>query len=90
MHQTGGDVDDGKELQSQWAAIERLPTFERITTVLFCERDEQGKISERQRQVMDVSKLEDLERRLFIDKLIKHVENDNLRLLQQIKKRLDE
>uniref|UniRef100_A0A1J3CBG8 ABC transporter G family member 42 n=1 Tax=Noccaea caerulescens TaxID=107243 RepID=A0A1J3CBG8_NOCCA len=90
MHQTGGDVDDGEELQSQWAAIERLPTFERITTVLFCERDEQGKTSERQRQVMDVSKLEDLERRLFIDKLIKHVENDNLRLLQKIKKRLDE
>uniref|UniRef100_M4D8I8 Uncharacterized protein n=1 Tax=Brassica campestris TaxID=3711 RepID=M4D8I8_BRACM len=39
---------------------------------------------------MDVSKLEDLDRHLFIDELIKHVEDDNLRLLQKIKNRIDE
>ncbi|XP_023634094.1 ABC transporter G family member 42 isoform X1 [Capsella rubella] len=79
--------EDG-ELQSQWAGIERLPTFERITTVLFCKRDEEGKKSER--RVMDVSKLEDLDRHLFIGELIRHVENDNLRLLQKIRKRIDD
>lgn len=84
-----GDVDDDEELQSQWAAIERLPTFERITTVLFCKRDEEKKRRER-RRVMDVSKLEDLDRQLFIDELIRHVEIDNLRLLQKIRKRIDE
>ncbi|CDY63360.1 BnaC07g50020D [Brassica napus] len=50
--------------------------------------DEQGKRNER--RVMDVSKLEDLDRHLFIDDLIRHVEDDNLRLLQKIKKRIDE
>ncbi|KFK23133.1 hypothetical protein AALP_AAs61551U000700 [Arabis alpina] len=101
MPQTGGDAkevefayrnnengDDEEEVQSQWASIERLPTFERINTVLFCKRDEQGKRRER-RRVMDVSKLEDLDRHFFIDELIRHVENDNLRLLQKIRKRID-
>ncbi|KAL0738241.1 hypothetical protein Bca4012_014451 [Brassica carinata] len=72
-----GNVDD-VEVRSQWAAIERLPTFERITTALFWNRDEQGKRNER--RVMDVSKLEDLDRHLFIDDLIRHVEDDNLRV----------
>ncbi|KAL0874148.1 hypothetical protein Bca101_023853 [Brassica carinata] len=95
MPQTSGDdkaettkVDDEKR-QSQWTGIERLPTFERINTALFCKRDEQGKRTETL-QVMDVSKLENLDRHLFIDELIKHVENDNLLLLQKIKKRIDE
>ncbi|XP_056863214.1 ABC transporter G family member 42-like isoform X1 [Raphanus sativus] len=77
-----------EEVRSQWASIERLPTFERITTALFWNRDEQGKRNER--RVMDISKLEDLDRHLFIDDLIKHVEDDNLRLLQKIKNRIDE
>jgi hypothetical protein len=55
---------------------------------LFCKRDEKGKKS--QRRVMDVSKLDDLDRRLFIDDLIRHVENDNHVLLQKIRKRIDE
>ena len=82
-----GNVGD-EEVRSQWAAIERLPTFERITTALFWNRDEQGKRNER--RVMNVSKLEDLDRHLFIDDLIRHVEDDNLRLLQKIKNRIDE
>ncbi|KAL0738242.1 hypothetical protein Bca4012_014452 [Brassica carinata] len=82
-----GNVGE-EEVRSQWAAIERLPTFERITTALFWNRDEQGKRNER--RVMDVSKLEDLDRHLFIDDLIRHVEDDNLRLLQKIKNRIDE
>ncbi|XP_013595042.1 PREDICTED: ABC transporter G family member 42-like [Brassica oleracea var. oleracea] len=82
-----GNVGD-EEVRSQWAAIERLPTFERITTALFWSRDKQGRRNER--RVMDVSKLEDLDRHLFIDELIRHVEDDNLRLLQKIKNRIDE
>lgn len=82
-----GDIGD-EDVRSQWAAIERLPTFERITTALFWNGDEQGQRKER--RVMDVSKLEDLDRHLFIDDLIRHVEDDNLRLLQKIKKRIDE
>ncbi|KAJ7973218.1 Pleiotropic drug resistance ABC transporter [Quillaja saponaria] len=69
---------------SQWAEIERLPTIERMRSSLFeCGADDAGK------QVIDVAKLGAPERHLFIEKLIKHIENDNLRLLQKIRNRID-
>ncbi|KAI4344716.1 hypothetical protein L6164_011910 [Bauhinia variegata] len=80
-----GDGDEGYELQ--WAAIQRLPTFERITSALFDGMDANGQF--KGKQVVDVSKLGAHERHIFIDKLIKHIENDNLRLLQKLRKRID-
>ncbi|PQM37980.1 pleiotropic drug resistance protein 3-like [Prunus yedoensis var. nudiflora] len=47
------------------------------------EADGEGK------RVVDVTKLRALERHLFIEKLIKHIENDNLRLLRKIRNRID-
>ncbi|RZB55003.1 Pleiotropic drug resistance protein 3 isoform G [Glycine soja] len=41
------------------------------------------------KQVVDVRKLGAQERHTFIEKLIKHIENDNLRLLQKFRKRID-
>ncbi|KAK6235982.1 hypothetical protein SCA6_011319 [Theobroma cacao] len=38
---------------------------------------------------VDISKLGDQERHVFIEKLIKNIEKDNLQLLQKIRKRLD-
>ncbi|KAF3444741.1 hypothetical protein FNV43_RR14434 [Rhamnella rubrinervis] len=64
------DIHDD-EVELQWAAIERLPTFERV------------------RSVIDVAKLGAHERRVFVDKLINHVEHDNRRLLQKLKQRID-
>ncbi|XP_076900742.1 pleiotropic drug resistance protein 3-like isoform X4 [Bidens hawaiensis] len=40
-------------------------------------------------KVVDVTKLLAPERHMFIEKLIKHIENDNLRLLQKLRKRTD-
>ncbi|KAM1009557.1 hypothetical protein ACFX2I_045067 [Malus domestica] len=79
------------EVDLQWATIERLPTFERLRTSLFdCRRsnadqqaDEQGK------RVIDVTKIGALERRVFIDKLLKEIEADNHRLLHKLKERID-
>ncbi|CAK9136216.1 unnamed protein product [Ilex paraguariensis] len=78
--QNDHEVDD--EYLSQWAAVERLPTLERLRSSLFDE-NEGGK------RVVDVTKLDAVERHMFIDKLIKHIENDNLLLLQKFRKRLD-
>ncbi|KAH7669104.1 Iron-chelate-transporting ATPase protein [Dioscorea alata] len=82
--------DDEKELQ--WAAIERLPTFRRLRTSLFDYEngsegggDNKGK----GKRLIDVTKLGAAERRLFIESLIKHIENDNLKLLQKQKERID-
>ncbi|KAK2646926.1 hypothetical protein Ddye_022121 [Dipteronia dyeriana] len=84
---TADDDREDEEIQLQWAAIERLPTFKLLRTSLFetTSNDEfEGK-----KQVTDVTKLGDIERRLFIEKLINHIENDNLKLLQRLKERID-
>ncbi|KAF3443181.1 hypothetical protein FNV43_RR12862 [Rhamnella rubrinervis] len=88
------DIHDD-EVELQWAAIERLPTFERVRSSLFDNQlhlnddgdskpDKEGK-----RSVIDVAKLGAHERRVFVDKLINHVEHDNRRLLQKLKQRID-
>lgn len=81
------NADD--EVELQWAAIERLPTFERIRTSLFgCNKEEddhEGKI----KRAVDVTKLGALERHMFIDKLLQQIEGDNQRLLQKLKERID-
>ncbi|KAI3810521.1 hypothetical protein L1987_20137 [Smallanthus sonchifolius] len=73
--------DETDEHLLMWAAIDRLPTFERLRSSLFDE--ENGK------KVVDVTKLLPPERQMFIEKLIKHIENDNLQLLQKLRKRTD-
>ncbi|CAL8079445.1 unnamed protein product [Prunus armeniaca] len=84
------DVVGDEEHDLQWAAVERLPTFERITSALFDEYDGTStKGDGKGTRVVDVTKLGAQERRVFIEKLIKHIENDNLQLLQKIRRRID-
>jgi len=71
--------EDDDEYELQWAAIERLSTIERV----------RKSVLESNKKVVDVTKLGALERRLLIEKLIKHIENDNLRLLQKQRERID-
>lgn len=84
------DIDDNDEYELQWASIQRLPTFQRITSALFdvyggtgADEDAKGK------HMVDVTKLGAQERHIFVEKLIKHIENDNLRLLQKLRRRID-
>ncbi|KAL3538335.1 hypothetical protein ACH5RR_001701 [Cinchona calisaya] len=85
---TGRDDNLDEERALQWAAIERLPTFERLRSSLFDEHDGNEADGKRKR-LIDVTKLGALERHVFIEKLIKHIEYDNLRLLQKIRKRMN-
>lgn len=91
-------VEEDKELQSKWAAIEKLPTFKRIKTSFVDISQEEGSGSTSKeaawtrsssKRVVDVTKLGAVEKRLFIDRLIKHIENDNLQLLQKLRERMD-
>ncbi|KAK6265196.1 hypothetical protein QUC31_016033 [Theobroma cacao] len=89
-HSGGDDVDDGHDLQ--WAAVQRLPTFERITTALFDDKEENGTSGNgnfKEKRVVNVTKLGADERHMFVEKLIKQIENDNLRLLQKLRDRID-
>ncbi|PRQ53695.1 putative molybdate-transporting ATPase [Rosa chinensis] len=81
--------NDDDEVELRWAAIERLPTFERIRTSLFGCNKEDDDHEGKSKRVVDVTKLEALERRVFIDKLLKQIEGDNQCLLQKLKERID-
>ncbi|KAJ6760409.1 PLEIOTROPIC DRUG RESISTANCE PROTEIN 3-LIKE [Salix purpurea] len=84
----GRDADDEDVLQ--WVGVERLPTFERIATALFEEQDcTAGNGDVKGKRIINVAKLGAQERHMFIEKLIKHIENDNLRLLHKLRKRID-
>ncbi|KAF7127970.1 hypothetical protein RHSIM_Rhsim11G0162500 [Rhododendron simsii] len=80
------DVDD--ECALQWAEIDRLPTFERLRSSLFDDNDG-NKVDVPGKRIVDVTKLGAVERHVFIEKLIKHIENDNLRLLQKMRSKID-
>ncbi|XP_021290859.1 pleiotropic drug resistance protein 3-like, partial [Herrania umbratica] len=86
------EVDDNDEYELQWAAVQRLPTFERVTTALFDDKREEGKADTaniKRKRVINVTKLGADERHMFIENLIKHIEHDNLRLLQKLRDRID-
>ncbi|KAE9446163.1 hypothetical protein C3L33_21939, partial [Rhododendron williamsianum] len=55
---------------------------------LFDESDG-SKVDVQGKRVVDVTKLGALERQMFVEKLIKDIENDNLRLLQKMRNRVD-
>ncbi|KAF3454732.1 hypothetical protein FNV43_RR05180 [Rhamnella rubrinervis] len=89
-----GSANADVEYALQWAAIERLPTYNRLRASLFdsldgVHRDGDDDVDGKGKRVVDVTKLADDERHLFIEKLIKHIEHDNLRLLRKIRHRID-
>ena len=87
LSSSNDDVDEESVLQ--WAAIDRLPTFERLRSCLFDENDGGDVVDAKGKRVIDVTKLGAIERHMFIERLIKKIENDNLRLLQKLRKRAD-
>ncbi|KAF3338904.1 pleiotropic drug resistance protein 3-like protein [Carex littledalei] len=95
---SGGDKEESgrneeEELQQQWAAIERLPTYDRLRTSLFFQHqhvDDQNNIGEGEKRVpVDVGQLGPVEMHHFIETQIKHIEKDNLRFLQKQRSRID-
>lgn len=83
------DIENGDENELNWAAIERLPTIERLRTALFDQlENEEGEKSEKKR-VVNVTKLDAVQRRLLVQNLIKHITDDNLSLLQKQRERLE-
>lgn len=74
------DLDD--DYASQWDDIDRLPTFVQLRSSLL----DENKGSKR---VIEATRTNSLERHVFVEKLIKHIENDNLQLLQKMRERID-
>ncbi|GLJ52513.1 hypothetical protein SUGI_1117700 [Cryptomeria japonica] len=78
-------VDDEEALH--WAAIEKLPTYDRIRASVLKEYDEGGIVTDR--HIVDVRHLKPLQRHLLIEKLIKDIEKDNKKLLKKLRDRID-
>ncbi|KAH9288446.1 hypothetical protein KI387_032563 [Taxus chinensis] len=83
--QTSNFVDDEEALH--WAAIERLPTYDRIRASIFKDYDEGGKVINK--HVVDVAHLKTVERHLLIEKLIQDTDKDNEEFLKKLKRRID-
>ncbi|CAI9101372.1 OLC1v1038678C1 [Oldenlandia corymbosa var. corymbosa] len=79
-----------EETVLQWAALERLPTVQRMRSSLFDEIEGvDDKADGKKKRMIDVTMLRAAEKHFFIEKLIKHIEHDNLKLLRKIRKRID-
>ncbi|CAI0410721.1 unnamed protein product [Linum tenue] len=78
--------DDEDELK--WAAIERLPTFDRLRKGVL-KHVADGGAGEVELQEIDVGKLGGTERKLLIESLLKVAEEDNEKLLRRIRHRTD-
>lgn len=77
------------EYLEQWAEINRLPSYRRLRSSLVDYNDEGDTLDAKGKRIVDVSTIGALERHMFIEKLIKHIENDNLRLLHKLRKRIN-
>jgi ABC-type multidrug transport system fused ATPase/permease subunit len=85
QHEHRQDKDDD-EVALRWAAVERLPTLDRLHTSLLLHTDHDG---QDQVQVVDVRRLGAAERRKVVDTLITDIQRDNLRLLRKQRQRMD-
>ncbi|XP_015083790.1 pleiotropic drug resistance protein 1-like [Solanum pennellii] len=74
------DYDDEEALK--WAALEKLPTYLRIRRGILSE--EEGQYRE-----VDITKLDLVERRNLLERLVKIADEDNEKFLLKLKKRID-
>ncbi|KAJ6308965.1 hypothetical protein OIU76_018540 [Salix suchowensis] len=83
-------VDEDEEAL-KWAAIEKLPTYNRLRTSIiksFAETEVQGNKTLLHKEV-DVRKLDVNDRQNFIDKLFKVAEEDNEKFLKKFRQRVE-
>uniref|UniRef100_A0A5B6YTB6 Putative Pleiotropic drug resistance protein 12 n=1 Tax=Davidia involucrata TaxID=16924 RepID=A0A5B6YTB6_DAVIN len=83
-------ADDDEEAL-KWAALEKLPTYDRLRTSImksFLDNENQGNNMAEHKQV-DVRKLDMNDRQQFIDRLFKVAEEDNEKFLKKFRNRVD-
>ncbi|KAJ1267717.1 hypothetical protein BS78_07G078800 [Paspalum vaginatum] len=82
-------VDD--ELELKWAAIERLPSSDRLHTSLLHHAgggdNDDGRAAPW--EAVDVRRLQEAERRMVVENLVANIQRDNLRLLRKQRQRMD-
>lgn len=84
FEKSGREYDDQEELI--WAAIERLPTYDRTRKGILKQVLEDGKVV---REEVDFAHLGNQERKHLMDNILKVVDEDNERFLQRLRDRTD-
>ncbi|XP_038905329.1 ABC transporter G family member 34-like [Benincasa hispida] len=75
-----------EEEELRWAAIERLPTYERMRKGIIRQVKENGRMVE---EVVDVTALGYVERKELMERIVKVVEEDNEKFLRRMRERTD-
>lgn len=79
--------DEGDEEEDiKWAALEKLPTYDRMRKGILKKVMDNGKVVHEE---VDVSKLGLQDRKILIDSILKIVEEDNERFLHRLRDRTD-
>ncbi|KAL0303557.1 UNVERIFIED_CONTAM: Pleiotropic drug resistance protein 2 [Sesamum radiatum] len=84
FEKSGREYDDQEELM--WAAIERLPTYDRTRKGILKQVLEDGKVV---REEVDFAHLGNQERKHLMDNILRVVDEDNERFLQRLRDRTD-
>ncbi|KAK2364345.1 pleiotropic drug resistance protein [Trifolium repens] len=79
-------TQEDDEYYLTWAAIERLPTFERMTKGVMKHVGENGKVVHDE---VDVAKLGLHDKKILLDSILKIVEEDNEKFLRKLRDRQD-
>ncbi|KAL3696312.1 hypothetical protein R1sor_010388 [Riccia sorocarpa] len=78
--------EDDDEEALKWAALEKLPTYDRLRTAILKNVGENGTV---QHEEIDVTKLGYEDRQHIIEKILKITEEDNERFLLKLRDRID-
>ncbi|GKV34880.1 hypothetical protein SLEP1_g43218 [Rubroshorea leprosula] len=78
------EVDDEEELK--WAALERLPTYDRLRKGMLKHVTSNGRVLHEEK---DVTKLEPQDKKQLMDSILNIVEDDNERFLMRLRDRTD-
>lgn len=84
FHRSSRREDDEEELK--WAAIERLPTYDRLRKGILTQVLDDGRIVGEE---VDVANLGLQERKQLMESILKVVDEDNERFLQRLRDRTD-
>lgn len=78
------DVDDEAELR--WAAIERLPTYDRLRKGMLQQVLSNGRVVQAE---VDVTNMDAQDKKQLLDSILRVVEDDNEKFLQSLRSRTD-
>ncbi|KAK9282203.1 hypothetical protein L1049_005115 [Liquidambar formosana] len=81
---------DEDEEALKWAAIEKLPTYDRLrTSIIKSFMDNENQVNNMVHKEVDVRKLDTNDRQQFIERLFKVTEEDNEKFLRKFRNRVD-